>query len=67
MVGTDGENGPTEIAIIADHTADPAYVAADLIAQAEHDPLAACLLITSDPRACPTGPTPSWPGSCRPR
>ena len=49
VVGTDGENGPTEIAIIADHTADPAYVAADLIAQAEHDPLAACLLITSDP------------------
>ena len=49
VVGTDGENGPTEIAIIADHTADPAYVAADLIAQAEHDPLAATLLITSDP------------------
>jgi histidinol dehydrogenase len=47
-VGTDGENGPTEIAIIADHTADAAYVAADLIAQAEHDPLAACLLITCD-------------------
>ena len=49
IVGTDGENGPTEIAIIADHTADAAYVAADLIAQAEHDPLAACLLVTSDP------------------
>jgi histidinol dehydrogenase len=49
VVGTDGENGPTEIAIIADHTAEPAFVAADLIAQAEHDPLAACLLITSDP------------------
>jgi histidinol-phosphate aminotransferase len=50
IVGTDGEAGPTEIAIIADHTANPAFVAADLIAQAEHDPLAACLLITSDPR-----------------
>jgi histidinol dehydrogenase len=49
IVGTDGENGPTEIAIIADHTAEPGCVAADLIAQAEHDPLAACLLITSDP------------------
>jgi histidinol dehydrogenase len=49
IVGTDGENGPTEIAVIADHTAEPANVAADLIAQAEHDPLAACLLITSDP------------------
>jgi histidinol dehydrogenase len=49
VVGTDGENGPTEIAIIADHTANPDYVAADLIAQAEHDELAACLLITTDP------------------
>jgi histidinol dehydrogenase len=48
-VGTDAEAGPTEIAIIADHTADPGFVAADLIAQAEHDPLAACLLITTDP------------------
>ena len=47
-VGTDGEAGPTEVAIIADHSADPALVAADLVAQAEHDPLAACLLITTD-------------------
>jgi histidinol dehydrogenase len=48
VVGTDGENGPTEVAVIADDTADAAYVAADLIAQAEHDELAACLLITTD-------------------
>jgi len=48
-IGTDAEAGPTEVAIIADHTADPVLVAADLIAQAEHDPLAACLLITTDP------------------
>jgi histidinol dehydrogenase len=48
VVGTDGENGPTEVAVIADDTADPAYLAADLIAQAEHDELAACLLITPD-------------------
>jgi histidinol dehydrogenase len=48
-VGTEGEEGPTEIAILADHTASPEFVAADLIAQAEHDPLAACLLITPDP------------------
>jgi histidinol dehydrogenase len=48
VVGTDGEAGPTEVAIIADDTADPVHVAADLIAQAEHDELAACLLITSD-------------------
>ena len=50
-VGIDGENGPTEIGIIADHTADPVYLAADLIGQAEHDELAACLLITTDPGA----------------
>jgi histidinol dehydrogenase len=48
-IGTDAEAGPTEIAVIADHTADPALVAADLVAQAEHDELAACLLITTDP------------------
>lgn len=45
-VGIDSEAGPTEIAILADDTAVAAHVAADLIAQAEHDPLAACLLVT---------------------
>ena len=50
-VGIDGENGPTEIGIIADHTADPVHLAADLIGQAEHDELAACLLISTDPDA----------------
>ena len=49
IIGTDAEAGPTEVAIIADHTADPEFVAADLVAQAEHDPLAACLLITPAP------------------
>ncbi len=48
VVGTDGEAGPTEVAIIADDTADPCHVAADLVAQAEHDELAACLLIVTD-------------------
>src|SRR5487761_305688 len=48
VVGTDGENGPTEIAIVADASASPGHLAADLVAQAEHDPLAACLLITPD-------------------
>jgi len=48
VVGTDAEAGPTEVAIIADGGANAAFVAADLIAQAEHDPLAACLLITTD-------------------
>jgi histidinol dehydrogenase len=47
LVGVDAEAGPTEIAILADDSADPAYVAADLVAQAEHDPLAACLLVTA--------------------
>jgi histidinol dehydrogenase len=45
-VGIDAEAGPTEIAILADDTAVPAYVAADLISQAEHDPLAASVLVT---------------------
>jgi histidinol dehydrogenase len=39
--------GPSEIAVIADESAIPAYVAADILAQAEHDPHAACLLITT--------------------
>jgi histidinol dehydrogenase len=47
QVGIDSEAGPTEIAILADETADPAYVAADLISQAEHDPLAASVLVTT--------------------
>jgi histidinol dehydrogenase len=47
IVGIDAEAGPTEIAILADDTADPRHVAADLISQAEHDPLAASVLVTS--------------------
>ncbi len=46
QIGIDSEAGPTEIAIIADETANPAYLAADLISQAEHDPLAGAVLIT---------------------
>jgi histidinol dehydrogenase len=45
-VGIDSEAGPTEIMILADETADPSYVAADLVSQAEHDPLAAAVLVT---------------------
>jgi histidinol dehydrogenase len=45
-VGIDAEAGPTEIAILADHTADPVHVAADLISQAEHDEMAASVLVT---------------------
>ncbi len=46
VVGIDSEAGPTEIAILADDSAEPAQIAADLIAQAEHDELASCLLVT---------------------
>jgi histidinol dehydrogenase len=46
LIGIDAEAGPTEIAILADDTADADIVAADLISQAEHDPLAASVLVT---------------------
>jgi histidinol dehydrogenase len=46
VVGIDAEAGPTEIAILADDSADPVHVAADLISQAEHDTLAAAVLVT---------------------
>ena len=46
LIGIDAEAGPTEIAILADATADAEHVAADLISQAEHDPLAASVLVT---------------------
>ncbi len=49
VVGIDSEAGPTEIAILADETADPTHVAADLISQAEHDVLAASVLVTTSP------------------
>ncbi|WP_053203050.1 histidinol dehydrogenase [Jiangella muralis] len=52
VVGIDAEAGPTEIAVLADDTADPGHVAADLVSQAEHDPLAASVLVTeSEPLA----------------
>jgi histidinol dehydrogenase len=49
-VGIDGLYGPTETLLIADDSADPGIVAADLLAQAEHDPLATALLITPSAR-----------------
>src|SRR5690606_19833948 len=48
VVRIDAEAGPTEIAVIADATASPDVVAADLVSQAEHDPLAGAVLITDD-------------------
>jgi histidinol dehydrogenase len=49
VIGIDSEAGPTEVAILADDTAIPAHVAADLISQAEHDVLAAAVLVTDSP------------------
>ena len=47
-VGIDSLAGPSEVLIIADHAANPLYVATDLLAQAEHDPMAAAILLTTD-------------------
>ena len=46
IIGIDSEAGPTEIIILADETANPDFVAADLISQAEHDIIAAAVLVT---------------------
>lgn len=46
LVGIDAEAGPTEIMVLADHTASPDLIAADLISQAEHDELAGAVLVT---------------------
>ena len=45
-VGIDMIAGPSEVCVVADETADPSLVAIDLMAQAEHDPLATCYLVT---------------------
>src|SRR5690606_9080634 len=72
LVGIDAEAGPTEIAILADATADPAHVAADLISQAEHDVLAARVLVPDSEAladavaAAPPGPAPPRPPSSPP-
>ncbi len=49
LIGIDAEAGPTEIAVLADATADAEHVASDLVSQAEHDPLAAAVLVTDCP------------------
>ncbi|CAB4890278.1 unannotated protein [freshwater metagenome] len=46
VIGIDSEAGPTEVAILADDSANASYIAADLISQAEHDPMAAAVLVT---------------------
>jgi histidinol dehydrogenase len=46
LVGIDGIAGPSEVVVVADETADPAYIGADLLAQAEHDEMAMAVCIT---------------------
>jgi histidinol dehydrogenase len=48
VVGIDALAGPSEIVVVADNTADPEWIAADLLSQAEHDPAAQSILITDD-------------------
>ena len=48
VTGIDSVAGPSEILVIADSTANPRYVAADLLSQAEHDPMASAILLTTD-------------------
>jgi histidinol dehydrogenase len=52
-VGIDMVAGPSEVVVVADRHADPAWIAADLLAQAEHDPMARALLITDAPELVP--------------
>lgn len=47
ITGIDSVAGPSEILVLADETADPRYIAADLLSQAEHDPLASAILLTT--------------------
>lgn len=49
LIGIDSEAGPTEIMVLADDSANPAHVAADMISQAEHDPMAGSVLVTDSP------------------
>ena len=50
-VSIDSIAGPSEILVLADETANPRYVAADLLSQAEHDEMASAILITTSKRA----------------
>ncbi len=63
LIGIDSEAGPTEIAVLADDSADPVHVAADLISQSEHDVLAASVLVTdSEPLAAAVAAGARGPG-----
>ena len=52
-VSIDAIAGPSEILVIADETANPRFVAADLLSQAEHDELASAILVTTSEETCP--------------
>jgi histidinol dehydrogenase len=52
-VGIDMVAGPSEVVVVADATADPEWIASDLLAQAEHDPMARAVLITDAPALLP--------------
>lgn len=54
MVGIDMIAGPSEVLVLADSSADPAWLAADLLSQAEHDPLASAICVTDAPRLAET-------------
>jgi len=49
IVGIDMVAGPSEVLVVADRSANPRYIAADMLSQAEHDPLAAAILVTDSP------------------
>jgi histidinol dehydrogenase len=53
VVGIDMVAGPSEVLVIADEAADPEWIAADLLAQAEHDPMARAVLVTDAPALVP--------------
>ena len=54
LVGIESVAGPSEILVLADSSADPEYVTADLLSQAEHDPIASAILITTDEKLADT-------------
>ena len=49
QVGIDMIAGPSEVLVIADDSANPRFLAADVLSQAEHDEMAACVLVTTSP------------------
>jgi histidinol dehydrogenase len=66
IVGIDGLYGPTETVVVADDTADPAWVAADMLAQAEHDVLATAILFTPSRKNWPRGSRWNCPADGKP-